>query len=371
MTEKILIIESKINGTFEVLLDESIWKELNEKYENLVVYVNKDHARKSKSGKITKWSLKHRARVLYGPYGHTPSKRKESSLHTLIMNTPKGMVVDHINGNPLDNRKCNLRICTNAENSRNNTLWKTSSIGLKGVQSAKANGSAKSYRARIKYNYEEIQLGTFITKEEAGIAYDKKALELFGEFASLNYPDGPSKSLLEHIKEENLKWEEARPVRKRPYRGVCRNSSIVGRWGARINIDTLTKQLGTFDSPEEAALVYDTKAIEIFGSNAHLNFPDGPSQEILELIETGKKKAAQYQKPPNKRRKPTARASGYFGVQKVTNSKTWSAQFQYNKKRIYLGCYKTKEEAARVYDKKAIEMLGSFATLNFPKEHNV
>ena len=370
MTEKILTIESKTYGTFEVLLDKSTWKELNEKYENLSVHLIKDHPRKSARGNITKWSLKTRARALYGPYGHRPSKRKERSLHTLIMNTPKGMVVDHINGNPLDNRKCNLRICTNAENSRNNTLWKTSSIGLKGVQSAKANGSAQPYRARIKYNYKEIQLGTFVTKEEAGIAYDKKALELFGEFASLNYPDGPSKSLLEYIKEENLKWEEARPDRKRPYRGVNKNHGG-RRWQARITADRHSKNLGSFDTPEQAALVYDTNAIEIFGSKARLNFPDGPSQEILELIETGKKKAAQYQKPPNKRRKPTARASGYFGVQKVTHSKTWSAQFQYNKKRIYLGCYKTKEEAARVYDKKAVEVLGSYAPLNFPKEHNV
>jgi len=271
---KKIIIESKTHGSREVLLDDEDWRLLNEKYENLSLYISRDHPRKNQRGEVTKHSLKYRVQARFGPYGHSPTKRKEKLIHSLIMETPKGMVVDHINADPLDNRRCNLRICTNAENSRNNTLSKTNSIGLKGVQSAKANGSAKPHRARIKHNYQEIQLGTFVTKEEAAIAYDQKALELFGEFANLNYPDGPSKSLLKYIKEENLKWEETRPVRKRPYRGVMRNDSVVERWSARIEFRKHGISLGSFDTPEEAARAYDQKAIELFGEFAQLNFPE-------------------------------------------------------------------------------------------------
>jgi|TARA_R110002020_G_C15975619_1_gene747963 hypothetical protein len=60
----------------------------------------------------------------------------------------------------------------------------------------------------------------------------------------------------------------------------------------------------------------------------------------------------------------------YIGKMKKINelSKPWEAYIMFNQKNIYLGSYKTKEEAARAYDKKAIELFGEFAQLNFPEE---
>ena len=96
------------------------------------------------------------------------------------------MHVDHINGNPLDNRKSNLRICTNAENQRNRGVNKNNTSGYKGVCWAKQN---KKWKARIKHNGKLIHLGYYKDKEEAARAYDKKAKELHGEYAYLNFPD--------------------------------------------------------------------------------------------------------------------------------------------------------------------------------------
>jgi hypothetical protein len=106
-------------------------------------------------------------------------------IHRLIMGSPKGMTIDHINGDVFDNRKCNLRICTQGENSRNGHKQNKSISGYKGVIFDKRRNK---YECKIKYNYKSIFLGCFIDPVEAAKIYDKKAVELFGEFACLNFP---------------------------------------------------------------------------------------------------------------------------------------------------------------------------------------
>ena len=96
------------------------------------------------------------------------------------------MHVDHINGNPLDNRKSNLRICTNAENQRNKGVYKNNKSGYKGVHWFKRD---KKWQAQIKHNNKSIHIGLYEDKEEAARAYDKKAKELHGNFKNLNFPD--------------------------------------------------------------------------------------------------------------------------------------------------------------------------------------
>jgi hypothetical protein len=103
-------------------------------------------------------------------------------LHREIMrvNDPS-IQVDHINHNTLDNRKCNLRKCTNAQNGRNRVNAKNSSSGFKGVTKQK-----NKYRGRIQVDGKMISLGMYKNKESAAIAYNVAAIKYFGEFALLN-----------------------------------------------------------------------------------------------------------------------------------------------------------------------------------------
>lgn len=98
------------------------------------------------------------------------------------------VIIDHRNGNGLDNRKTNLRVATRQQNSMNRkkVSKKTSSL-YKGVCRIKR---VHPWRAQITYNEVSIYIGLYKTEEEAARAYDKKATELFGEFAKLNFPEG-------------------------------------------------------------------------------------------------------------------------------------------------------------------------------------
>ena len=104
-------------------------------------------------------------------------------MHQFIMRPPKGKVVDHIDGNGLNNRRANLRLCTPRQNRRNTRPRRKTSAFL-GVS---RRGS--KYLARIKHDGRQLYLGLFDDEIEAARARDRKACELFGEFAWLNFPD--------------------------------------------------------------------------------------------------------------------------------------------------------------------------------------
>lgn len=99
-------------------------------------------------------------------------------MHRIIIDAPTDKLVDHINGNTLDNRKSNLRLCTNAENCRNAKKYKTNTSGYKGVSA-----EGRRWKAGITFEQKKIYLGTFDIPQEAHEAYKSKAKELFGEFA--------------------------------------------------------------------------------------------------------------------------------------------------------------------------------------------
>lgn len=112
-----------------------------------------------------------------------PQKRKTIILHRVILIAPVGMHVDHINGDGLDNRRCNLRLSTNSENLSNRTRTKKNTSGFKGVYWYKSN---KKWTAQICVNFRKIYLGMYDDPKEAAHAYDKAAIEHFGEFAKTN-----------------------------------------------------------------------------------------------------------------------------------------------------------------------------------------
>lgn len=98
-------------------------------------------------------------------------------IHRVIMGAVKGQFVDHIDGNPLNNQKNNLRLCTHRQNMYNRKIHRNNTSGYRGVVKVK-----EKWRAYIKVNYQRIHIGVYDTAEEAGRAYTTKAKELFGDF---------------------------------------------------------------------------------------------------------------------------------------------------------------------------------------------
>lgn len=98
------------------------------------------------------------------------SSRKIIRMHRLILGAKKGQEVDHVNRDPLDNRKENLRIATRGENTRNQGGRKDSTSGQRGVNFHKPR---KSWVARIQVDGNRYFLGAFKTKKEAISAYNK------------------------------------------------------------------------------------------------------------------------------------------------------------------------------------------------------
>lgn len=103
-------------------------------------------------------------------------KGKRESLHRLIMNPADStVVVDHIDGNPLNNRKNNLRIITWDQNAQNISSNRRSITGVRGV--SLDNRWGERWRARIRVNGKDINLGYYDTKEEAEEAVKKGRAE--------------------------------------------------------------------------------------------------------------------------------------------------------------------------------------------------
>lgn len=176
-------------------------------------------------------------------------------LHRELLNAPNGMEVDHINGDPSDNRRCNIRLCTPAENKRNRRKPRTAKNSkYKGVKQRLGKYEASIGR-RENYRY----LGTYDTEIEAAIAYNIKAKELYGEFANLN--------------EIPTEYENVKP---RPYKGSSKYRGVmfhkrIGKWQASIQHNKRRHHLGYFECMHEAARVYNDKALELLGDRAKLN----------------------------------------------------------------------------------------------------
>jgi len=126
------------------------------------------------------------ARVQYLGGGKKNEKKKKVYMHRFIMNAEYGIQVDHINHDELDNRRCNLRLCSQSQNNWNQKPRKNGSSKYKGVHWAKRD---KRWITQIRTNGEYQCLGYFIDEIEAAKAYNEAAIKLHGEFARLNIID--------------------------------------------------------------------------------------------------------------------------------------------------------------------------------------
>ena len=129
-----------------------------------------------------KWHVCKNRRAEYAVRGSGP---KNIKMHRLLLNAPPHLLVDHRDRNGLNNRKANLRLCTNKENTRNSRPNLKGSSRFKGVSWHK---KTKKYNATIQKNGKRYSLGCYADEIEAAVVYDIKAMELFGEFAYFNFP---------------------------------------------------------------------------------------------------------------------------------------------------------------------------------------
>lgn len=113
-------------------------------------------------------------------YAWSKVNNKLISMHRLIMDAPDGLVVDHINHNRLDNRECNLRVCTHQQNVWNSKVRTTNTSGYTGVSWSSTN---KRWVANITVNGKPIRLGQYKDIDDAIAARKSAEAKYFGEFA--------------------------------------------------------------------------------------------------------------------------------------------------------------------------------------------
>lgn len=116
--------------------------------------------------------------------------RPTHRLHRVILDVPDGATIDHVNGDPLDNRRQNLRVCSNRENSLNAARSARNTSGFKGVSWARRQRRWRACIAagalREDGTRRNLHLGYFLAAADAARAYDAAARQHFGEFARCN-----------------------------------------------------------------------------------------------------------------------------------------------------------------------------------------
>ena len=134
-----------------------------------------------------KWHRGVRGYILTSIWDALQKKTSSKYLHRFLLDAPDDVEVDHINGDPSDNTRKNLRLCTRQQNAQNKILRSLAgkSSRFKGVTVSR--GNPHKWYANIRANGKTLYLGTFYSEETAAHAYDEAAKKYYGEFASPNF----------------------------------------------------------------------------------------------------------------------------------------------------------------------------------------
>lgn len=142
--------------------------------------------KKNDNGYAWAWPSREQAADLGVPYG------RYVYMHRIINGTDSDMVTDHIDRNKMNNRRSNLRECTQGQNAINRTKSKGKSSQYMGVRFIKKYAdkpTPNKWEANITLNKKQKCIGTFPSEKDAALAYDRYAYQMFGEYAALNFPE--------------------------------------------------------------------------------------------------------------------------------------------------------------------------------------
>lgn len=142
------------------------------------------YARRQRRGAGECWYAVRSVNLPSGPDGSRGQQKV--GMHRQVLGAPRGLEVDHVNGDGLDNRRANLRIADGSQNQANRVRGRAHSSGFRGVTWHKQAGR---WQAAIKVRGKNYHLGLYDTQEEAARAYDAAAVEHFGEFARPNFAE--------------------------------------------------------------------------------------------------------------------------------------------------------------------------------------
>lgn len=142
---------------------------------------------------VLSWFLKEKGNSYAIAAAHLPGsggRAQAVPMHRFLMKPKGDQWIDHRNGDPLDNQRSNLRLCSPAQNAGNRKKHPRSTTGFTGVS---YRADKNLYRAKIGGGKQRVfHLGYFRLAEDAARAYDVAALERYGEFARLNFPSSQS-----------------------------------------------------------------------------------------------------------------------------------------------------------------------------------
>lgn len=186
--------------------------------------------------------------------------RYKTSIGRYLLDAPTGVEVDHINGDPLDNRRANLRVVDKKQNQWNQHNVR-GRIGFKGVS---WDNKRQCYVGRIRDGIHCLYLGNFAEAEWAARAYDRAAFDQRGAYAKLDFPNDLANT--QDIAAHRLHRLPIGPARgKSLYRGVSWRERA-HKWRSNIYVRGTKVELGYFVTELDAAKAYD-QAIDRYGLN--------------------------------------------------------------------------------------------------------